>query len=174
MKKVGLIYWPEKGNVEYAADKIAEHLKNYTIQKISLAEINNQLLNSTDYWIIGGSTVGVHIWQDADDSNLWNDFFKMLDHIDLKGKTVALFGLGDQILYPNHFVDGLGFFQDELKKRNIRIVGQWPVEGYEFTDSEGMKDKQFFGLALDEDNQAELTDERVAKWTKLIEKEFGN
>ena len=173
MKKIALIYWPEKGNVEYVADRIAEHLKNFEIEKISLAGLSDHDPSSMNYWIIGGSTAGAHVWQDADDSNLWNDFFKMLDKVDMKAKTVAFFGLGDQILYPNHFVNGLGVFQEEFEKRQAKIVGQWPVDGYDFYDSDGMKDGKFFGLALDEDNQDELTDERIDKWVKLIIQDFG-
>jgi flavodoxin I len=69
-------------------------------------------------------------------------------------------------------VNGLGVFQDEFSKRNAHIVGQWPVAGYDHTDSEGMEDDMFFGLALDEDKQEELTDERIDKWLKIIVKEF--
>jgi len=96
----------------------------------------------------------------------------LLDEIDMTGKTIAFYGLGDQILYPSHFVNGLGIFQEEFEKRNAKIVGQWPVEGYDFYDSEGMKEDNFFGLALDEDNQEELTEERLTKWLELIKKEF--
>jgi len=172
MKKVALIYWPEGGNVEAVADKIIEHYGSDTITKYSIANINKDDLTESGNWIIGGSTVGSHVWEDADDSNKWNDLFKMLDKIDLGNKIVAFYGLGDQVLYPSHFLNGLGIFQEEFEKRKANIVGQWPVEGYDFYDSEGMKDNRFFGLALDEDNQEELTDERITKWLEIIKKEF--
>jgi flavodoxin I len=90
----------------------------------------------------------------------------------MKRKVVAFYGLGDQILYPLHFVDGLGIFQEEFEKHSVRIVGQWPVAGYEFNESAGMKEDQFYGLALDEDNQSDLTEKRIATWIELIRKEF--
>jgi len=172
MNKVLLVYWPEKGNVELASEKVSEKLSDCTVVKKSVVEITPEDLNDSDNWIIGGSTVGSHVWTDADDSNKWFAFFKMLDLVDLKTKVVAFFGLGDQVLYPHHFVDGLGVFQEEFKKRHANIIGQWPVDGYNFYESEGMDTNKFFGLALDEDQQSELTDERIEKWLGQIRAKF--
>lgn len=172
MKKTLIIYWPQKGNVEFTANKIAEKYSNGEYKITPVTEVSEDDLKQYDNWIVGGSTVGSHNWEEADDSNRWFEFFKHLDAVDLSNKVVAFFGLGDQILYPHHYVDGLGTFQEEFEKRTIKIVGQWPTEGYKFYDSEGFKDDLFFGLALDEDNQAELSDERIDKWLKLIDKDF--
>jgi len=172
MSKVLLMYWPEKGNVESVSGKMLEKLDDFEVVEKPITRITPQDLHDFDNWIIGGSTVGSHVWMDADDSNKWHDYFKKLDSVNLKSKVIAFFGLGDQILYPHHFVDGLGVFKEELEKRDAHIVGQWPVEGYNFSDSEGVNDKHFFGLALDEDQQPELTDERIEKWLGMIKKEF--
>ena len=172
MKKILIIYWPQKGNVEFAANKIAEKYSNDEYKITTVTEVSEDDLKQYDNWIVGGSTVGSHVWENADDSNRWFEFFKHLDALDLSKKVVAFFGLGDQILYPHHFVDGLSVFQEEFEKRTIKIVGQWPTEGYKFYDSEGFKDDMFFGLALDEDNQPELTGERIDKWLKLVDKDF--
>jgi flavodoxin I len=172
MNKIAIIYWPLGGNVESVADKLVKKLTGHEITKVSLSKINMQALAEADTWIVGGSTVGSHIWQDADDSNKWMSFFRLLDQFDLSMKTIAFFGLGDQVLYPYHFVNGLGILQEEFEKRNARIIGQWPVNGYEFKDSEGMKDGKFFGLALDEDQQAEKTDQRIEGWLELINVEL--
>lgn len=172
MNKVLLAYWPLEGNVEFVAERITKKLIGYTVIKKSITVVTPDDLNESKFWIIGGSTVGSHVWMDADDSNRWFDFFKLLNNVDLKTKVVAFFGLGDQILYPHHFVDGLGVFQEEFSKRNARIVGKWPVEGYNFYDSEGVKGKQFFGLAVDQDQQAELTEARLDQWLEMILREF--
>ena len=166
------MYWPEKGNVENASAKIADRLNDHEVELKPITRITPQDLNDYDNWIVGGSTVGSHVWMDADDSNRWHDYFRKLDTVNLNNKVVAFFGLGDQILYPHHFVDGLGVFEEEFGKRNAHVVGQWPVEGYNFYDSEGMKDNRFFGLALDEDQQPELTDDRISRWLEILKKEF--
>ncbi|MCD4735723.1 MAG: flavodoxin, partial [Bacteroidales bacterium] len=82
------------------------------------------------------------------------------------------FGLGDQIIYPQHFVDGLGTFEEEFLKRGAKIIGRCPVEGYDFTYSEGMSGDHFFGLAIDEDSQSELTDQRIQNWWELLKTEL--
>lgn len=172
MKKIALIFWPEGGNVDESGDQILKRYSDDEIVKLSIADVTKDILNEYDNWIIGGSTVGSHVWEDADDTNIWHEFFKLLDEIDTSGKIVAFYGLGDQVLYPHHFVDGLGVFQEEFEGRSIKIVGQWPAKGYDFSDSEGIKDDYFFGLALDQDQQSELSDERIDQWVKIINKEF--
>jgi flavodoxin I len=173
MKKIALIFSPEGGNVDLSGDQIVARFNDAEITKISINSITPEILSKYDNWIVGGSTVGSHVWEDADDSNKWNDFFKMLDDVDNNGKVVAFYGLGDQVLYPHHFVVGLGVFQEEFEKRNFRIVGKWPSDGYEFIDSEGVKDGYFYGLALDQDQQSELSDERIDQWLEIIKKEFN-
>jgi len=172
MKKIALIFWPEGGNVDECGDKIAARFSDNEIIKVSIIHTTKEILNECDNWIIGGSTVGSHVWEDADDSNKWHAFFTLLDEINTSRKIVAFYGLGDQVLYPHHFVDGLGVFQEEFEKRNIKIIGQWSIEGYNFFDSEGIKDECFFGLALDQDSQKELTEERIDQWLQIIKKEF--
>jgi flavodoxin I len=139
---------------------------------MSLGNIDKNILNECTNWIVGGSTVGSHIWEDANDSNKWTLFFKLLDEINMTEKRVAFYGLGDHILYPNHFVNGLGLLQDEFEKRNAKIIGQWPVDGYKFTDSDGIRNEMFCGLALDQDNEEELTDGRIDEWLKIVKPKF--
>ena len=173
MKKIALIFSPEGGNVDESGDQIVTRFKNDEITKISINNVTKETLGEYDNWIVGGSTVGSHVWEDADDTNKWNAFFKLLDEVDTSNKVVAFYGLGDQVLYPHHFVDGLGVFQEEFEKRNIKIVGKWSSEGYEFFDSEGIKDGYFFGLALDQDSQEELTGQRIDQWLEIIKKGFN-
>jgi flavodoxin I len=53
------------------------------------------------------------------------------------------------------------------------MVGQWGMEGYSFRKSKGIINDQFAGLAIDEDNQPELTTERLRQWiTGLAEAGF--
>ena len=103
MNNTLLIYWPEEGNVETIALKLKEKFPQDGFIKKSLNEITVEDLNVYNNWIVGGSTVGSHVWEEADDTNKWHDFFKLLNDIDMSTKTVAFYGLGDQVLYPNHF-----------------------------------------------------------------------
>lgn len=169
-KKVALIYWGTGGNVEKAARKIAGVFQPGELDLFDLKSFDINTIRDYDLVILGGATVGAEIWMDVKDDNEWSRFFVALEKIDLSGKFVAFFGLGDQVLYPDHFVDALGIFNEEMGKTNATIIGAWPTDGYRFTDSDGYDGKMFFGLAIDEDRQSELTIARAEKWASELKK----
>jgi flavodoxin I len=173
MKKIGLFYWAKGGNVEKCAKKIAARLSNYKLDVYSLDAIKEVDLPFYDLMIVGGSTAGADIWENAADNNLWFDFFARLEKADLTEKPAAIFGLGDQVLYPDHFVDGMIVIKNEFDRVGAKLVGHWPTEGYDFTGSESVAGDKFIGLALDEDQQPELTDQRIEQWADQVLKEAG-
>jgi flavodoxin I len=172
MKKIVLLYWPKEGSVEIAAKKIYACFESSVIDIFDVDSFDTSHLSDYEMIIMGNSTVGAENWEDADADNKWNKFFREIKVHDLSNKKIALFGLGNQILYPAHFVDGLGILNDEVSKFNGKLIGKWSTEGYSYTDSEGIEDDMFFGLALDEDTESELTDERIGKWTNILKKEL--
>lgn len=95
------------------------------------------------------------------------------EEIDLTGRPVAIFGLGDQVGYPDTFADAMIFVADQVRKQGGRLVGAWPTEGYSFTRSWAIEDGRFVGLVLDEHNQAELTDTRLQRWAAILQKELA-
>ncbi len=52
--------------------------------------------------------VGVSTWFDGELPNYWDEVKPELEALDMKGKKVAIFGLGDQKKYPENFIDGVG------------------------------------------------------------------
>ena len=172
MKKIALIYWPKKGSTETAAHMIHAKFEKGLIDIFTITDINTAEFGMYDAFIIGGSTTGADNWESAHKTR-WNDFFAKLEKAELKDKPFALYGLGNQVLYPNHFVDGMAFLKEVFEKRGAVLKGRWPVEGYEFEDSESVENGMFYGLALDFDTQDELTESRIEKWTAQIRKEFG-
>jgi flavodoxin I len=164
MEKICIIYWPKKGNVETIAKKIYNCFDQIKADIFDILSIEVTDLVNYDCLIFGGSTVGAETWQEVKDNNKWFNFFLELNKVNLKNKKIAIFGLGNQILYPNNFVDGMAIIRDEFIKRDAKIIGKWPTEGYNFTDSAAVEDDYFCGLALDEDQQDELTDERISNW----------
>ncbi len=173
MKKIIVLFWGKNGNVEHVARKVYAMFDDAVCDISDVASFDVDTLNNYELMIFGGSTIGAENWFDAKNDNEWNRFFRNVESKDLSGIKVAFFGLGDQVLYPDHFVDALGVFQENALKMNANIIGQWPTEGYDFTDSDGVADGKFFGLAIDEDRQYELTDERVKTWTDILKKEMG-
>jgi len=89
---------------------------------------------------------------------------------------VALFGMGDQQGYGQWFQDALGMLHDEICAQSITLLGKWPNDAsYEFEASKALTEdgKQFVGLALDEDSQYELSDERIASWVEQVMTEYS-
>lgn len=166
MKTLGIVYWPRKGSVELNARRICSEWGETDAELIPLREADLNNLSAYRYLVIGCSTVGADSWRDAYSGNQWMHFFLKLNQsgIDFHAKKIALFGLGDQILYPEHYVDEMARIADELKAHGADIVGKWPVTGYEHTDSKSIRDGYFIGLALDEHNQAEMSERRIREW----------
>jgi flavodoxin I len=165
-----LFYWPTGGNVENAAKMIAKEYGE--LKLMSLSEINADTFLQNKNFIVGGSTLGSETWQGTSSENPWNSFFKLLSTLDLTNKKIALFGLGDQVLWPSNFVDGMGVIYNAFKNAHAKIVGKWPTEGYDFSDSKAEENGFFVGLALDEDQQAELSEQRIHIWVNQLKKEF--
>ena len=95
-----------------------------------------------------------------------------LKSADLKGKTVALFGMGDQEGYGSDFVSGMRQIYDVVLEKGANVIGAWEDQGYSYEHSASVIDGKFVGLALDEDNQNDLTDERIASWCAQLNSEL--
>jgi flavodoxin I len=67
----------------------------------------------------------------------------------------------------------MAFVKEIFEKHGAVLKGLWPAKGYDFQDSEAVEDGKFYGLALDFDQQPELTDSRIEKWVAQVSKELG-
>jgi len=103
--------------------------------------------------------IGCPTWNIGELQSDWKDFCDQLDNIDFNGKRIACFGTEDQVGYPNTFENAIGILEEKVSELGGTTVGYWSTDGYEFTDSKAVRDGKFVGLALDEDNQSELTNE---------------
>ncbi|MEM9024211.1 MAG: flavodoxin domain-containing protein [Bacteroidota bacterium] len=93
--------------------------------------------------------------------------------MDFTGKTVALFGLGDQRGYGEWFVDGMGILGEQVIKAGGTIIGHWSTEGYEYDHSKAeFEEGTFYGLAIDEECQPDLTTDRLDTWTQELIPQF--
>ena len=53
------------------------------------------------------------------------------------------------------------------------LIGRWPTEEYDYDNSLAEDGDELLGLGLDNDNEEELTEERLIIWAELIKDEFG-
>jgi len=166
MAKIGIFYGSSTGNTELVAQKIQDLFGPETATLHNVDAATKTDLEKYPYLIIGSSTWGIGDMQDD-----MEDFADVLNDAELKDKKIALFGLGDQDTFSDSFVDGMGSLYDVLHEK-ATIIGQWPTSGYSFIESDAVRNKKFVGLPIDEDNQAELTDKRLADWVSELKKEF--
>jgi len=103
----------------------------------------------------------------------WDAYFSELDNIDFSGKKVAYFGTGDQVTYSDNFLDAVGILEEKISELGGATAGYWSTDGYDFSESRAVQNRKFVGLAIDEDNQPELTEKRVQSWVAQLKKEFG-
>lgn len=173
MNKIGLFFGPEKGSVHRVSEKVAVAIGKEKVELVSVNSASADDLEKYDKIIFGISTVGKETWDSEYSNTDWSKFFPEVGKIDYSGKVVAIFGLGDHITYPEHFVNAMGVLAKELKKQNVKIVGDVDPQGYEFDDSEALVGGKFVGLPIDEDFEPELTDERISRWLESIKSDFG-
>ena len=157
----GIVYGSTMGNTKNAAKKIADLLGDSEL--FDVAAMTADRLLKYDRILLGSSTWGAGDLQDD-----WEAGIDVLKNADLSGQKVGFFGCGDQEMYPNSFVDALGILYEAVKGRAEQIIGKWPTDHYVFSNSAAVVDGEFVGLVLDEDNQQDMTAERIRKWVAAL------
>lgn len=169
MAKIGLFFGTQTGNTETIAQQIQEKLGGDGIVDLyDVADVEAEQLKDYDYLIIGCPT-----WNVGEMQSDWEGLYQDLDNIDFTGKTVAYFGAGDQIGYSDNFQDAMGILEEKISSLGAKTVGMWSIEGYDFNESKAVRGDKFVGLALDEDNQSDLTESRINTWVNLIKRDFN-
>ena len=166
MKKIGLFYATKANKTKKVAEKIQKEFG----EEISIVPIENAWQNdfaAYDHFIVGAST-----WFDGELPTYWDELLPELRSMNLKGKKVAVFGLGDQKHYPENFADGIGLLAEVFEGDGAKLVGFTSAEGYTFESSKALRGNQWCGLVIDLENQHDLTDKRIREWCKEIKKEF--
>ncbi len=165
---VGLFYGTETGNTRKVAKMIEKKLGKENVELFNTAKATVEEFMKFDKLIVGMPTLG-----DGELENNVRDFLEKLESQDLSEKTIALYGLGDQSSYGHEFLDGMGAVYKKLKKLGANLIGKWPTDGYDFSASKAVIDGEFICLAIDMDNQADLTDERVSTWLDQVKGDLG-
>jgi flavodoxin I len=173
MSKTAIFFGPLNGAVHRVAKKIKKSIGEDNVVMVPVKDATVDDIEQYDKIIFGLSTVGKETWESIYTNVDWAKFLPEISKTHYEGKTIAIFGLGDHITYASTFVDHIGLLGKELIKNGATLVGQVPAELYEFENSEAVIDGKFIGLPVDEDFEAELTDERVNNWVEQIKPHFG-
>lgn len=166
MKKVGIFFGSSSGTTEDIAGRIAGKLGVSDADIYNVGSADADSVKGYEVLLLGSSTWGAGDLQDD-----WYDFLPKLKKEKLSGKLVALFGCGDSSSFSDTFCDAIGTIYAELKDAGCQFIGQTAVDGYTFDESTSVVDGKFVGLALDEMNESDLTDERLDNWIAQLKEE---
>ena len=163
-----LFYGTQTGTTEYVAEKIQAAMPDLVSEVKCIMNVQPEEFTENDFLVLGGST-----WGDGELTDDWVDFMPYLNGIDLTGKVVALFALGDQIGYGYNFVSAMKILYDKVKERGAKVIAEKiPLDHFDYEHSESVVDDHLIGLAVDEINQPELTDDRIEHWVSLVRSEL--
>ncbi len=167
MSRIGIFYGSTLGTTKKAAEDLAA-LFGEDAALIDVAQAETEDFEKYPMLLLGSSTWGYGDLQDD-----WSVALDKLEGVDLSDKKVALFGYGDQEGYADTFVDALGILYDKVRERKGVVVGAWPSEDFTFSSSKAFREGRFVGLPLDDNNQAELTEDRLQQWVEQLKKELA-
>lgn len=176
MAQVGIFFGTDTGSTRKIAKMIQQKMGDVAAKPLNVNRIEASAFDDYSMLILGTPTLGSGMLPgiEADcEMESWAEFLDANPELSLEGKTVALFGLGDQVSYPDEFVDGLGELYDFVVEAGATVIGSWPLDGYEFNESGAVDEDKFVGLVIDKDNQSSLSEQRVSHWVEQISSEFG-
>ena len=160
MKKIAIICSFNTIKSKRIAQIIADTLGSEKAVLVNAENITTKEFMSYDKYILSIPT-----WFYGELPNYWDEFIPALEEQDLSGKTFAIYGLGDQKKYPYNFVDAIGMMGQFIEDRGGKTTGHTPNQDYTFIESKALRsDGLFWGLPLDDDNEAEKTEKRLNTW----------
>ena len=200
--KICICYGTNCGATEKTAKLISEEFLRRTvdieIDTFNLSEDGPPYWKNYNFLVLGSPTYyNGHLQDD------WSDTVLTTPPNELQNKSVALFGLGDQESFSFTFVDGLGHLANWLLKEcHANLTGYWPVQNcrsanrltteqasdsnfktphsltnYNFEKSAALtthcNQPVFYGLALDQYSQNELTVDRISCWCQSLIDDWG-
>lgn len=171
MANIGIFFGSDTGKTRKIAKMIQQKLGDVADAPVNINRTTLEAFLAYPVLVLGTPTLGDGQLPGLGagcESESWGEFLEQLTGVNLSGKIVALFGLGDQQGYPDNFVSALRPLYDAVVGSGAKVVGTWPNEGYDFTSSSALEAGEFVGLVLDQDNQYDLTDERVETWLEQI------
>ena len=165
MKNIGLVYGSDGGMTKDVCERLVDIIGEEYVELIDVSTSSAKQISSFDKLIFASST-----WGEGDLQSDWEDFEVILDEIDFSNKTIALLGLGDQEGYGDTFAEAISLLYKKVK--DAKIIGHTSTDGYDYEESNSVMDGKFIGLVIDEENQDDLTQDRLEKWVKQIKGDF--
>lgn len=168
MKNIGIFYGSDTGSTQEVAELLAKKLNVDKADLFDVGSVDSSKLSDYETLILGSSTQGY-----GDLQSDWDDFLGKLKSANLAGKKVGVFGLGDSASYSDTFCDAMGTIADAVVKAGATLIAnKVDVSDYSYDDSISVKDGFFVGLALDQDNESDKTENRINSWLDQLKAEL--
>jgi flavodoxin I len=168
MSRIGIFYSTRTGGTERVARLLRRQLEPAEVDLHDVTRADPHDVAQYDLVIFGTPT-----WEADRLPREWAQFADGLDGDALAGRKVALYGLGDTRHYPAHYIDAMGALHDRVVEAGAEVVGETPSEEMRCYRSSALRDGNYVGLPLDEDNQPELVYHRVRQWARQLRDEIG-
>ena len=124
-----------------------------------------------------GIICGIPTWNTGADSErsgtAWDEILDEIGGLNLSGKKVAIFGLGDSSTYTDNYCDAMEELHRHFQKAGATMVGYVATGEYTFDESKSVLGNSFCGLPLDEDSESDMTDSRLVKWADQLKQEIS-
>ena len=167
---VGIYYSSSTGNTETVGGYIAEAAGG--LEMTDIGDAKDEEIMALDSIICGAPTW--HTGADEQRSGTsWDDWlYDQLPGLDLSGKKVAVFGVGDSESYSDYYCDAAGELHDLFKAKGATLCGYTSTEGYLHESSKAeIEAGKFCGAMFDEDNQYDLSEDRAKAWVDQLKGE---
>lgn len=167
MKNTGIFYGSTTGTTERIAHRLAAIAGVSESDIHNIAETAPSVLGDYDIILAGTST-----WRDGTLQEDWYDFIDGASALDLQGHKIAVFGCGDETMSET-FCNAMGTLYHRLRETGAEMFGQFPADCYDFNASKAKAGDRMVGLALDEVNHPDLSENRIAEWVKTLEEHLS-
>lgn len=169
MKKIGLFWGSTSGNTEIAVEFMEGYLKDegYDVDSYDISDIDLDKILEYENIIISCPT-----WNIGELQADWDSVFLNYEKLNFSRKIGAFFGCGDQIGYPDNFLDAVGLLAKPFIKNGGELIGRCGIEDYEFRDSAALDNGKLLGLGLDYDNEEDECEGQMIMWLEDIMENF--
>ncbi|MBN1840224.1 MAG: flavodoxin [Campylobacterales bacterium] len=163
MAKIGIFYASAGGNTTQIAKALQEAFEVEDEACVLMEEDFDSAQQFEDFEVL---FLGSSTWGQGDVHFSWVDALLEIGskNLSFEGKTVAFFGTGDSQKHGEHFCSALGKLYEVFAKRGANVVGFTDEGDYTYEASLARIDGKFCGLAIDNMNESNKSEERIEKW----------
>ena len=168
---VGIYYATTTGKTEDVADRLHNFISSAEAPK-DVSDVDDL----SEFEGLDGIICGIPTWNTGADEErsgtAWDSILDEIGELNLSGKKVAIFGLGDSSTYTENYCDAMEELHRYFKQAGAIMVGYVSTKEYTFDESKSVLGDSFCGLPLDEDSESDMTDSRISQWADQLKKEM--